>query len=211
MDVAVPLELLVAALSGGALLRLVDLAGAWRRMSREDELAEARLSWPRAVGAVQSIHEALDALVASMPEAQRALVLVAWPHPDVPAFSSVLYESGRISVGPIRQTWQRARMDAGYLAMLRQVTDVGWVRLETEHLPPGMLRDVYETQGVWGSDVVLVADDLPQVLVYLSVTWSTEPAGTNARGRLAAAARTIRHELAPQADLHLARFTDAGA
>lgn len=208
IDVSVPIDLLVAALTGGAVLRLVDLVGAWRRLTRESEREEARLSWPRAVGAVQTIHETLDALVAGMPEAQRAMVLVAWPHPEGPAYSSVLYESGRVDIGPIRHTWQRARMDAAYLAMLRQVLDVGWTRLETEHLPPGLLRDVYETQGVWGSDVALVADDLPRVLVYLSVTWATEPRGTNTRGRLAAAARAIRHELAPQADLHLAAFTE---
>lgn len=197
-------EILAALVGGGALLKLGQFARDTWAQRRREKREEALLSWPMAVYSVSSIYEQLALVIEELPGSTRALVLVAWP--EQRDWSSVLYEQRAPSMGdPIRGSWQRVRLDDQYRSMLETVVAVGHFRNDVATMPHGQLRDQYVTDGVLASDVALIADDWPDVLVYMSVTWAAPPEKLDVvRGIIARHARAIRSHLAPQIDLHLA-------
>ena len=101
-------ELLLAAISGGLLLQVVQVARKWMAVRREDERERKTWSWPHAMRAIHEVRRELDAILAVYPEATRAVVLVAYPYPPAGrCYSSVLYDAQRYGASDARAGWQR--------------------------------------------------------------------------------------------------------
>lgn len=93
----------------------------------------------------------------------RALLLVSRnsggiPVPGVSVKVSIRYESASDNTRRIHQDFQDWDADAPYCEILRTIAVSGGaaIMLRTEKLKPGVLKDLYETDGIVGSKVFLL-------------------------------------------------------
>lgn len=78
------------------------------------------------------------------------------PRAGHPLYSSVCCESANPPLAPQSPQWDKQKLDEPYRKMLLQLLTEEYIPLITEKMKPGKLRDVYESQGVVQSEVMLL-------------------------------------------------------
>lgn len=157
---------LVAFVTGGGALRLVQAIRSAQLESRTRRL-------PDVTAAVLDIYSTLHTLQRAT-GAGRVLVLRASnggnrPHPAKPLYISILYETtGGLTL--VRDDWDKRQVDEEYIGLLARLLDEEIVQLTTAEMAPGLLRDVYTSDGVIGSKVALVSV-AEEHMIYLSVVY----------------------------------------
>lgn len=125
-----------------------------------------------------SIYDELNTL-ASRTGCMRALILASSngggvPDAGSPLTVSILYEVVRgEGLMPIRADWQMIPIDEAYVSMLREMITHGSYHGEIEKLKPGILKDLYDTEGVKSFYIVPILRT--QLKYYfLSIRWTDE-------------------------------------
>ena len=73
-------------------------------------------------------------------------------------YVSVMYEVYDDPLGSVKSDWQEQELDPQYLDLLFQMNKEGKLVVETEDLPAGMLRNVYESQGIKQSYIYKIVE-----------------------------------------------------
>jgi hypothetical protein len=175
---AILIAALPMAAAGGLLTRLVDFWLARRRR----QLASAPVA---AIQAVHAIYQELVTLLAET-DAKRIVLLRAEnsgqiPRAGQPLYVTVAYEVHERGVRRVTSEWQRRPVDQPYVATLVSLAAQGYVELHIQQLPKGILRTVYEADGIERSWLYSLVST-PTAWFYLSIPFPPE-ATTDARIR----------------------------
>jgi len=153
------IELLTALAGGGGALAFV--LKWWFARKRAANVNDT----VRAMAEVREVYEALNDVLMEVGGAGRAMLLRSEngggiPSANRPVYSSVLHEVHGTSLEPIRERWQRMKVDEQYARLLHELATKGYVQLDTASMEPGSLRTSYEAAGVACAMVcAVVADD----------------------------------------------------
>jgi hypothetical protein len=125
-----------------------------------------------------TIYDELNTL-ASRTGCMRALILASSngggiPDAGSPLTVSILYEVVRgEGLMPIRGDWQMIPLDEAYVSMLRELINAGTYHGDLDKLKPGMLKDLYDSEGVKSFYIVPILRT--QLKYYfLSIRWNEE-------------------------------------
>jgi hypothetical protein len=167
---ALVIAALPMAAAGGLLTRLVDL---WLERRRR-QLATAPVA---AIQAVHAIYQVLVTLLAET-DARRIVLLRAEnsgqiPRAGQPLYVTVAYEVHQRGLRRIASEWQRRAVDQAYVATLVELAAQGAVELEVQQLPAGILRTVYEADGIATSWVRSLIST-PTAWFYLSIPFADD-------------------------------------
>jgi hypothetical protein len=98
------------------------------------------------------IYDALQVLLSELKGARSLILYVSngggIPEPGKAVYGSILYEAKTPDLKPIRQNWLDVLVDEGYIHMLNQVIVNGKFSGEPNLLRPGVLKELYEAEGV---------------------------------------------------------------
>lgn len=125
-----------------------------------------------------TIYDELNTL-ASRTGCMRALILASSngggiPDAGSPLTVSILYEVVRgEGLIPIRSDWQMIPLDEAYVGMLRELINTGVYEGDLDRLSPGMLKDLYETEGVKSFYIIPVLRTQYK-FYFLSIRWDEE-------------------------------------
>jgi hypothetical protein len=167
---AVVIAALPMAAAGGLLTRLVE---GWLERRRR-RLASAPVS---AIQAVHAIYQVLVTLLAET-DARRIVLLRAEnsghiPRAGQPLYVTVAYEVHQRGSRRLAPEWQRRAVDQAYVATLVELAARGSVELEVAKMPAGVLRTVYEADGVTTSWVRSLVST-PTAWFYLSIPFAED-------------------------------------
>jgi hypothetical protein len=165
---ALVIAALPMAAAGGLLTRLVDH---WLERRRR-RLASAPVV---AVQAVHAIYQVLVTLLAET-DARRIVLLRAEnsgqiPRAGQPLYVTVAYEVHQRGLRRVAPEWQRRAVDQAYVSTLVELAARGAVELEVAQLPAGVLRTVYEADGIHTSWVRSLIST-PTAWFYLSIPFA---------------------------------------
>jgi hypothetical protein len=167
---ALVIAALPMAAAGGLLTRLIE---GWMERRRR-RLASAPVA---AVQAVHAIYQVLVTLLAET-DARRIVLLRAEnsgqiPRAGQPLYVTVAYEVHQRGLRRITSEWQRRAVDQAYVATLVELAARGAVELEVAEMPAGILRTVYEADGVATSWVRSLIST-PTAWFYLSIPFAAD-------------------------------------
>lgn len=87
----------------------------------------------------------------------------------VQKYASILWEPPATAIPPVKETFQKVKLDNDYLELLYKTTLQNVVILDTEIMAHGLLRKVYESDNIKGSLVFfLISTDF--CIYYMSVS-----------------------------------------
>lgn len=124
------------------------------------------------------IYDELNTL-ASRTGCMRALILASSngggiPDAGSPLTVSILYEVVRgEGLMPIRADWQKIPTDEAYVSMLREIIMNGSYSGDVKDLRPGMLKDLYESEGVKSFHIAPILKTQMNYY-FLSIRWQEE-------------------------------------
>lgn len=195
------LEHVLAFFSGGALVAILGFVQFLlkRRDKREKEGFREGL---------EQIHEVYAAMYTVLHEtpASRVMVLRAENNGTVPRagcelFGTVIYEVTDGELPSRRESFVRQRLDGPYVSMLNDVAREEQIRLVTDDMDSGLLRDLYESDGVAAADVMSLNIE-PGEFMYLSMQYALdEELDAGARDAIRACLTKIRLIFAERPDV----------
>ena len=165
---------LIALVTGGGLLKLFESGVKWNDSRLRNKL-------PNVLKTVDKIYGAMHELLRNSP-ADRILLVICTngggiPSAGKPLYSTILREvSDQLS--PAAAKWGKRMLDEQHTKVITEMLDVGRVQLITDKMPDGELKTLYMSEGIWGSDVVLLHKG-KLGLHYLTVNYTHEPADAN--------------------------------
>lgn len=161
------LEQMGTFVAGGGLVGLLGFIKWYLR--RMDLKKKDRI--PVVLGRIHDVYHILNTVL-SESCSKRVLLLRAENGGDVPAlgkdiYSSIIYESFDHPLESIKDRWLQQKLDEHYLRMLMHVAQQGEYQVTTDHMRPGVLKDLYESTGVKFARVFKV-HSRPGAFFYLS-------------------------------------------
>lgn len=88
-------------------------------------------------------------------------------------YSTVLYESYDFPLRAIKKNWINQKLDSSYLKMLHSMhTNGGKLVLVAESLEDGILKDLYEAQGIKESHIYRITATRKNEYIYLSANFT---------------------------------------
>lgn len=106
------------------------------------------------------------------------------PQVGKPIYVSVVYEAVSEEVRSVIQRWQARPVDADYELVLRKVLAERSTHLASSDLKEGsVLRDIYESEGIVGSSIFLVAVSPGRAVLFLSLVFTEEVGAMDAHER----------------------------
>ena len=130
-----------------------------------------------AIQAVHAIYQVLITLLAET-DARRIVLLRAEnsgqiPRAGQPLYVTVAYEVHQRGLRRIAPEWQRRTVDQAYVATLVELSARGAVELEVTQMQLGILRTVYEADGIHTSWVRSLIST-PTAWFYLSIPFASD-------------------------------------
>jgi hypothetical protein len=148
----VPTEIIVAFLTGGAFVAIINLFKWW--IERKDSKQKRKIT--DVLGRIHDVYHILNVLLRET-SADRAVILRAENGGDVPMVGKELYSSVVYEVfdglGSVKDRWQRQPLDEEYVRMLLQVAEKGHASVRTAKLKACPLKDLFEADSVGGAEV----------------------------------------------------------
>lgn len=90
------------------------------------------------------------------------------PRPESHFFTSIIAEDFIDELSPIKETWQKQRIDKAYEAIIHEMLSRDFIIIKTDKMPRSILKDNYEHQDLTGSILSLI-DENKERLLYLSI------------------------------------------
>ena len=88
-------------------------------------------------------------------------------------YSSAAYETFDYTLGPLKNMWQRQKMDEDYIQILIDVARDGHKEVVTDNLSSGILKDLYESQGIVWTEMHKIQSRTGSFF-YLSMSYTKE-------------------------------------
>jgi hypothetical protein len=89
--------------------------------------------------------------------------------PGSKLYTSVLYELVQEPFLSMKLKYQNIPLDAAYVQMLVQVLANGKVAANVANMKPGLLKDIYQIEGVGYSEIYYLADSKRKKIWYMSI------------------------------------------
>jgi hypothetical protein len=111
--------------------------------------------------------------------AERILIIKTHGRPQKgqPLLVSVIKECSFLPLFPQGRDWQRRRVDGPYVDMLADLLSQGYIHVVAQDLPDGILKDLYDYQGVTESEIYLLYAN--GNMVYLSLNYYNKKANVD--------------------------------
>lgn len=151
-----PTEIIVAFLTGGTFIALINLFKWW--VERRDKKKKRKIT-----DVLSRIHEVYHTLNVILREtaANRVVILRAENGGDIPTvgkdlYSSIVYEAFDRELGSVKNRWQRQPLDEEYVRMLLEVAQKNHISIRTAKLKACPLKDLYEANQVSAAEIYKV-------------------------------------------------------
>lgn len=93
--------------------------------------------------------------------------------PGVPLYASIVYETTRLPLRPVKHLFQRHELDEQYLIMLSVMYGQKSVRVAADKLPDCFLKDFYEREKITYGELHFLHED-KKALYYCSIVTTDE-------------------------------------
>lgn len=117
--------------------------------------------------------------------------------PNTPIYSSVLYEDYAHPFRSVKAQYQRLEADEEYLRMMVELIQKKSITLETGKIPNGLLKNIYQAEGVKYSQLFFLGNDKKNIY-YCSCATSVEGGWENSpyeKNQIFMAVNTIKQNI----------------